>query len=162
MAVSAITVTLGVDLGEGKFNSKVSYPADPVALATTADTDVGVIVTDMTTAFTAQDIFGNALVAITGDSYSNTTHLWTTGGATGLTHAQVVTLMALFNTASSDFVLAQTAAVAAKAATVAAKAPLGGNLVVLVDTVAITTSNGMKAAVEKALRAAKNIGIVQP
>jgi len=188
VAVQAIKVTLGANLGEGSFNSSTGFVADPVAevavqaaLLVTAkakvvlgDTAVGTVVTDLTTAFTAQDVFGAALVAITGDSYSAVTHQWTNGGATGLTHAQVVTLMALFNTASAAFVTAQTDANTAKTATalavtdtnlvtlVAVTTYLGGNLVLLIDTAVITTSNAVKWATRLALQAAKNIGIVSP
>ena len=97
MAVQGIKVTLGTDQKDGSFGSSVGYVADPVAEAATqttnlstasaavgaADTAVGTVVTDLTTAFTAYDVFGAALVAITGDTYSAVTHAWTTGGSTG-------------------------------------------------------------------------------
>ncbi len=148
MSVSAIKVTLGVDQLDGSFGSSTSYPSDPLALATTADTAVALVLTDYDTA-------AASIVAISGDTYSAVTHQFTTGGATGLTSAQLHTQMALLNTMA-------TALIAAKAATVAAKAPLGGNLVVLIDTAVITTSNGVKWAINLALQAAKNLGIVSP
>jgi hypothetical protein len=40
------------------------------------------------TALSTADTMGAAFVAITGDTYSATTHQFTFGGATGLTHAQ--------------------------------------------------------------------------
>ncbi len=92
-----------------------------VTNATTADTDVGTVVTDLTTAFTAYDAAAASIIAITGDTYSNVTHQFTTGGATGLTHAQWATQAALLNTAATDFVTAQTDNTTAKTATAAAK-----------------------------------------
>ena len=117
-----------------------------VTAAALADTDVGLTVTALATSFTAIDVFGNALVAITGDSYSNTTHNWTTGGSTGLTHAQVATLMALFNTALTDFVTAQTANTLAKtktvlASTAATTTQTASDLAVTAAALAVTDTN---------------------
>ena len=119
-ALLALAVT-AVQLVDTDVDLAVTSATTADTAAGTADTDVGTTVTDLVAAFTAYDIFGNALVAITGDSYSNTTHQWTTGGSTGLTHAQVVTLMGELNTAITDFITSQTANTAAKVATAAAK-----------------------------------------
>jgi hypothetical protein len=101
MAQLAVGLTLGQSIGTPSGpdypTTQVGNPPDPTAAA-------AAVVTDLTTAFTAFDVFGNALVAITGDTYSDTTHKWTTGGATGLTHAQVATLMADYNTAITSVV----------------------------------------------------------
>lgn len=134
MTVSAIKVTLGADMGEGKFNSSTSYNSDPVA--------------NSAATLAALDVAGAAIVAITGDTYSNVTHQFTFGGATGLTHAQWATNGALLNTAF--------------AAAAATNGGLSGNLIVLVDTAAITISNAYHWALKQALQAAKNIGIVTP
>lgn len=92
-----------------------------VTAATTADNDVGTVVTNLTTAFTDLDTAGDAIVAITGDTYSHSTHNFTFGGATGLTHAQWATVGALLNTAFTDFKTAQTNNTTSKTATAAAK-----------------------------------------
>lgn len=62
-------------------------------------------------AFTDYNTFAAAVIAITGDTYNSGTHQFTTGGATGLTHAQWATLAALLNTALGDFNTASTATV---------------------------------------------------
>lgn len=208
MTTAAINVTLGgslkngAGLPNGDFSSSVGMGADAAGLsstvqtdATTADTDVGTVVTDATaadtdvgtvqtdlaTAFTAYNIFGNALVAITGDSFSNTTHLWTTGGSTGLTHAQVVTLMGDLNTAITDFITAQTAAgtaktataltltdantaktatAAAKTAAVSLVAALSADAVLVLNLATVTTGNGVRAILKKILHSFPGFGIV--
>lgn len=134
MSVSAIKVTLGSDGGDGKFNSTVSYPADPVA--------------NLAAALAAYDTAAASIIAITGDTYSTVTKQFTFGGATGLTHAQWATQGALLN--------------AAIAPVVAANAAETGNLTLLIDNAVITTSNGIKWAIKQALQAAANLGIVIP
>jgi hypothetical protein len=81
------------------------------------NTPVATVQTDLTTAFTDYNTFAAAVIAITGDTFNTTTHQFTTGGATGLTHAQWATLAALLNTSLSDFVTAQTATTTAASAT---------------------------------------------
>lgn len=119
------------------------------------DTRIDLAVTADATILTDYDIFGAALVAITGDTYSNVTHQWTTGGSTGLTHAQVVTLMALLNTTATAILTAQTATVltqtgsdlAVTAATlVQTDSDLAVTAVTLTDTkadLAVTATNAM-------------------
>lgn len=63
------------------------------------------------TALANFDTAGASIVAITGDTYSSVTHQFTTGGATGITHAQWVTQAGLLNTALAN--LKTTAAVEA-------------------------------------------------
>lgn len=94
----------------------VRATAKPTNLIGPGNTASALVVTDLTAAFTAADLFGANVIATTGDTYSNTTHKFTLGGATGLTHAQWATAAALYNTAIGDFVTAQTDAVAAAAA----------------------------------------------
>lgn len=96
------------------------------AAAAAADTAVGVVVTDLTTAFTAFNTCAAAIIAITGDTFNTTTHQFTFGGATGLTHAQWATVGALLNTAMTDFVTAQTDTTTAKTDTAAAAAAGSG------------------------------------
>lgn len=90
--------------------------------ATAADTAVGVVVGNLTTAFTDYDTFAAAVIAITGDTYDgNVTKAFTFGGAGNITHAQWATVGALLNTAvATDFLNAQTNAGTAKTATAAA------------------------------------------
>ncbi len=78
----------------GDFHVALAHPPAPTT---------GTAATDITTAFTDYNTFAASLLAITGDTYSTTTHQFTTGGATGLTHAQWATQAALLNTALSDF-----------------------------------------------------------
>lgn len=118
MATAEIQATAGTVSATAQVAAAI---ANGSALATAADSDVGTVVTDLTTAFTAYDTAAAAIVAITGDTYSAGTHLFTFGGATGLTHAQWATNGALLNTAIGDFKTAQTDTTTAKAATVAAK-----------------------------------------
>lgn len=73
-------------------------------------------VTDFNTALSAYDAEAAAIVAITGDTYSATTHQFTSGGATGLTHAQVATMEAALNTFATDLLTLQTAMAAIVAA----------------------------------------------
>lgn len=108
MAVSQIKVTLGADLGEGKFNTSASYGTDPVAAAVPVAAALAVLVAD---------------------------------GASP-TQAHVTTLNSAYTTLAAAISTA--------------------NLTVQVDTAVITTSNGVKAAFQKALQAAKNLGIVTP
>ncbi len=173
MALVTFGASVDVGLGSGDYNvnmtgggAVVDNASQSANKATTADTDVGTVQTDMTAAFTAYDIFGNALVAITGDTYSDTTHLWTTAGSGTLTHAQVATLMALANTAITDFVTAQTAATAAKAATAAAKtaATLVTNsfvsdVTIVVNSTNITNRNQFMAVVRRLLAYLGGMGV---
>lgn len=147
MAVSAIKVTLGVDLGEGKFNSKISYPADPVAALATAKTNSTAIVTAAAAYVTAAATFAAALAVLVADAASPTQAHVTTANTAYTALAAAYTTLAAAITASD---------------TTTQAASLAGDLVMLVDTAAITTSNGVNAAVRKALRAAENIGIVKP
>lgn len=166
MTTAAISVTLGTALTgpggnpTGKYASKVGASADAAGKAVTADTAVGTVVTDISAAFTALDLFGAALVAITGDTYSAVTHQWTTGGATGLTHAQVVTLMALFNTASTDFITAQTDTTTAKAATAAATAADTADATLIINQATVTSGNALRHILQEFLTHFANFGIV--
>ena len=54
------------------------------------------------------DAVGAAIIAISGDTYSSTTHQFTNGGATGLTSAQLHTQLTALNTAITSFLLSQT------------------------------------------------------
>lgn len=114
MAVSAVVVTLGGDLGEGKFNSTHSYKVPTVADATA---------------------FEAALATLVADGASPT--------------------QAHVTAANNAYTTFKTAKLAYDAAT-------AGNLVVLVDTAVLTTSNACKWAVKRALQALANIGIVLP
>jgi|ERR1035437_51055 hypothetical protein len=160
MAQAGFALTLNQALpGDGKYSvDQAATPPDPTAavatqaaLLVTAKSAVGTVVTDDTAAFTALDIFGNALVAVTGDSYSNSTHQWTTGGSTGLTHAQVATLMALLNTAITDFKASQAAALTAQTDTnlvtlAGVTTDLASDAVVLLRTTKFTKKNQVRVA----------------
>lgn len=100
MATAEVSAKANAARATAQFSNAIGQTS---ADATTADTDVGTSLTDFDTA-------AANVIAITGDTYSNTTHQYTFGGATGLTHAQWATFGALLNTA-------QAAVVAAKAAT---------------------------------------------
>lgn len=146
MAHVSINANVGNKLSESSYSVRLAGGSgDIVASATTADTDVGTVVTDLTAAFTALNTFGAAVVAITGDTYSSTTHQFTFGGSTGLTHAQVATEFALLNTAITDFITAQTAAVTAKVATAAVSGSFGADLTMIVNTATVTTQNAFLA-----------------
>lgn len=123
MATAEFSATAGSNRATAAASSGQTGGA---ALISAADTAVGVVVTDLTTAFTDFNTFAAALLAITGDTFNTTTHQFTFGGATGLTHAQWATLGAQLNTAMTDFVTSQTDNTAAKVATAAAVA--GGTL----------------------------------
>lgn len=93
--------------------------ATVVTDTTTADTDVGTVVTDLATTLSAWDAAAAAIIAISGDGYA--AHQFTTGGSTGLTSAQLHTIMGLMNTALTDHLTSQTDANTAKTATTTAK-----------------------------------------
>lgn len=159
MATVSINANVGKKLSESTFVSQlVGGSGDIVADATTADTDVGTVVSDLTAAFTAFNTFGAALVVITGDTYSSSTHQFTTGGATGLTHAQWVTLAAELNTAMTDFVTAQTDAATAKTATAAAKSALGADVTVIVNSATVTSANAFRSVWRKIQGALGGLG----
>jgi hypothetical protein len=77
--------------------------------ATAADNDVGTVTTNYTSFLSAYDTLAAAIVAISGDTYSATTHQFTTGGSTGLTSAQLHTTMTSLNSAITTFLAAGTA-----------------------------------------------------
>jgi hypothetical protein len=79
------------------------------------NTPVATVQTDLATTLTAWDAVAAAIIAISGDGY--TAHQFTTGGSTGLTSAQLHTIMALMNTALTDHLTSQTAATAALSGT---------------------------------------------
>lgn len=114
MAISAVVVTLGAHLGEGKYNSSHSFTVPAVADATA---------------------FEAALATLVADGASPT-------------QAHVTAV----NNAYTTLKTAKTAYDTATA----------GNLVVLVDTAVLASSNAAKWAVKRALQALANIGIVLP
>lgn len=91
-------------------------------VTTTADNDVAQVQTDLgvattaantangdiTTLINAYKTFAAALIAITGDTFNTGTLQFTSGGSTGLTHAQVATLEADLNTCGTDMLTALT------------------------------------------------------
>lgn len=97
-------------------------------------------VANLATALADFDIAGAAIVAITGDSYSATTHQFAFGGATGLTHAQWATQGAKINTAINDVVTAKAAVASAG----------GGDLSVSVNTTAFRTKGQLVQALRDA------------
>lgn len=103
------------------------------------------VVADVAAALTAFNTAGASIVAITGDTYSATTHQFTTGGATGLTHAQWATQAALLNTALTALI-----AVQADVAGVAA-----ADVTVTFDATNIPTVSGPKKVLDKILAACK-------
>lgn len=134
MANVQINMKLGTKLSESLYNSTI---------ASGTGGDAGA---DLTTAFTAADTFGAAVIAITGDAYSTTTHQFTTSGSTGLTHAQWVTLAAEYNTAIADFVAAQAALGSA-------------DLTVIINTAVVNTYNAFYCVVRKVLSSIGGLGI---
>ena len=133
--------SVGVPSGPDYITTPAGVPPDPTAAVAT-------ISSDLATAFTAADVFGNALVAITGDTYSDTTHQWTSAGSTGLNHAKVVTLMADYNTAITSFVAAQAAATAAHGGISSADA------ILLLDGSKFTLKNQVRIAVRRMIELA--------
>ena len=166
MTTAAISVTLGTALTgpggnpTGKYASTVGASADAAGLAVTADAAVATVQTDINTVLTDYDIFGAALVAITGDTYSAVTHQWTTGGSTGLTHTQVATLMALLNTTATAAIAAKTAATTAKAATAAATGADTADATLIINQATVTSGNALRHILQEFLTHFANFGIV--
>jgi hypothetical protein len=71
-------------------------------------TDLGTGKTNLASFLTAYDAVGAAIVAISGDSYSATTHQFTNGGSTGLTSAQLHTELTALNSAITTFLAGNT------------------------------------------------------
>jgi len=131
MTVNYLSINKG-QLDSQSGNVLVAQDAGSIATvitdATTADTDVGTVVTntatvdtDLATVLTDYDAIGAAIVAISGDTYSNTTHQFTTGGSTGLTSSQLHTQMTSLNAMMTAFLTAQTAATTANTNATTAK-----------------------------------------
>lgn len=76
----------------------------------TSGTDIGTAVADNTSFLSAYDAVGAAIVAISGDTYSATTHQFTNGGSTGLTSAQLHTQTTALNAAITTFLAGKAAA----------------------------------------------------
>lgn len=76
-----------------------------VSAATGTDLTTGK--TDLATFLSDYDAVGAAIVAISGDTYSATTHQFTNGGSTGLTSAQLHTQTTALNTALTAFLAGQ-------------------------------------------------------
>lgn len=107
-AYKTVKATLGPQLSNGIQPVLVKGGMAPAAS----------LVADLATAATAYDTFAAAALAITGDTYSTTTKQFTYGGATGLTHAQVVTVFGLLDTFATAFLAAQADAAGYSAADV--------------------------------------------
>lgn len=175
MAVSAIAVTLGVDLGEGKFNSSIGYAADPVAAVTTQAALLVTAKAKVVLAQTASDtVVANAVsYAALAATFATALGVCVSDGASP-TQAHVTTantaytaLAAAYDTLSTDITTLDTAVDLAVTDTnlvtlAALTTALGSNVIVLIDTAVITTGNAYKWAIQKALQAAKNVGIVAP
>ena len=71
-------------------------------------TDLGTGKTDLSTFLSDYDAVGAAIVAISGDTYSATTHQFTNGGSTGLNSTQLHTQLTALNTAITAFLAGQT------------------------------------------------------
>lgn len=111
-------------------------------------TDAATASTDVATALSAFDTAAADVIAITGDTYSNTTHQYTFGGSTGLTYAQWATFGALLNTAVSDVIT-----VASDIATIVADAAAidsGADVTVRVGSrTNVATLTELKTALDK-------------
>ena len=70
-------------------------------------TDQGTENTNLASFLSAYDAVGATIVAISGDTYSATTHQFTNGGSTGLTSAQLHTQLTALNAALTTFLAAQ-------------------------------------------------------
>lgn len=132
MATASITATLNQSLGDGNFNAQGGRGGD--------------VIGSLTTGFTDFNTFATALIAITGDTYSTTTHQFTFGGATGLTHAQWATLGALLNTAAADFNTVNSG--------------LSGDATLTINLANVTTLNKFKAVVRAIVALVPGLGLV--
>lgn len=97
MANLTAALKIGQSVGTPSGPDYVTYPAgapvDPVA-------SVATVLSDM-------DTLGAAIVAISGDTYSATTHQFTLGGSTGLTSAQLHTQLTSLNALITALLAAQ-------------------------------------------------------
>ena len=127
--------------------AKVVSKSDPIG-------SVATVVTDDTATLAAIDAVGAAIIAISGDHY--TAHQYVEDGATGLTSGQLHTIMTLMNTANTDFLAGQAAAVAAAAA-----GPLGG-VNVSIDLASITTRTQLRAALDAVMLHLQGSNLLTP
>lgn len=158
MTTASIQGTLNQSTGSGSYGAAtVNAGPDVVANATSADTNVGTVVTDNTTTLTALDAAAANIIAITGDTY--VAHQFVFGGATGLTHAQWATAGALLNTAITDFLAAQAAAVAAKTSTALVKTDLTSDVTLTINLANVTTLNGLRKILREILDRVTGFGL---
>lgn len=134
MARIAFGCTLGQSLGEGRFSTSSGAKTPALTAATTADTDTGTASGTLTTDVAA------AVAVLVADGASPT-------------QAHVNTL----NTAWGLLATAIAAAKVSTAAAVVAAAP--ANVVLDIDTAAVTTQNGVRAAVREIMQAVKGSGL---
>lgn len=161
------TAQTAASAADGDMATLVTDLATDVTNTTIADNDAaidvtntGAVNTDLTTAFSDYDTVAAAIIAITGDTYNSSTHQFTFGGATGLTHAQWAgaSIGVALNAALTAFVTAQTAATTAstsagttKTATAAAKSSAAasstqGGLTKTATALTVTDANLLSTA----------------
>lgn len=158
MTTAAIQATLHQATGPGSYGAAtVGLGPDVVTDATTANTNVGTVVTDNTTTLSALDAFGAAVIAITGDTYVS--HQFVFGGSGAMTHAQWATNGALLNTAITNFLAAQAAAVAAKTSTALVAADLTADVTLTINLTNVTTFNGLRKILREILDRVTGFGL---
>lgn len=151
MAYTAITVTVGSALRSGDVPVSTGSKPDPVAKATTADTDAAAAVTAYApvvsggTDFTAVD---DAIGVLVADGASPT-------------QAHVNTLNSAWTTYKTDQAALKTAVDLVKTDTAAALATLGADVAVIFNST-ILSRNALKAALQAALRAVEGSGTLTP
>jgi hypothetical protein len=148
----------------------------------TADTNVGTVKTDLATVVSDFNAFAAQVIAVTGDTYNTSTMQFTFGGSTGLTHTQVASFFAYYNTSSTALLTAQTDAATAKTATALAVTDMttlkadtaaadaaadalsistgGNNLYTVFDTTIVTTAAAFNGACTAMLAFLRKQGIL--
>jgi len=146
MASVSINANVGAKLSESRFASQVvGGSGDIVAQATT-------VVTDLATAVTDYKIPAAAIIAITGDTFNTSTLQFTTGGGTGLTHAQWATIAAELNTFTTASLAAQTAAAAVSGS-------LGADVTIIVNSSTVTSANAFRSVWQKIVAQLGGLGL---
>lgn len=134
MARVAFGVTLGGDLGSGRFNTSGGSLPPNLTAATTADTDAGTAAGTLTTNVAA------AVAALVADGASPT--------------------QGHVNTLNTAWGLLATAIAQAKTSTAAAKVGVAAaNVILDIDTAVVTTQNGVRAAMRELMQTVRGSGL---
>lgn len=119
--------------------TNLSFSAVPTVAVVGDNSNSAAVSAALDAAIADYDTIAAAICVITGDTYSDTTHHFTTGGATGLTHAQFATQATALN-----------AVLDALVAAVASVDGASGDFSVAVNSSAFTTKGQLKAALDNA------------